>query len=178
MPGMNPSATIAVVGVWRAAIPRALFFFFVWVLVAHQEPADIAVGLISAALATWASLNLLPAGAMRPRLLGVLAIAARFPGQAIVAGWDVALRAMRSEIRLDPGNVSYRYASASGPARQTFDSVMSLFPGTLPSGLDAKGEQVIHCLDVAQPVADQMAQEEAAFRRAFAAMADSEIGHG
>jgi len=151
---------------------RSLVFFLIWVLVAHREPADFAVGIISAVVATWTSLNLLPARALRPRLLGLLAIVARFPVQSVRAGWDTALRALRADMKLSPGIIPYRYSCADGPARQTFDTVMSLFPGTMPTGLDTSGNQIVHCLDVSQPVAGQLEQEEAAFRRAFAGMHD------
>jgi len=169
---MRELSPLAASDIWRAAVVRSLFFLFIWVLVAHREPADVAVGIISASVATWASLNLLPARALGPRLLGLLAIMARFPFQSVRAGWDTALRALRADMKLSPGMIPYRYSCADGPARQTFDTVMSLFPGTMPTGLDASGNQIVHCLDVSQPVVDQLGQEEAAFRQAFAGMHD------
>ena len=44
---------------------------------------------------------------------------------------------------------------------------MSLMPGTLPSGPTEDGGIAIHCLDMAQPVAEQLAAEETLFVRAF-----------
>jgi multicomponent Na+:H+ antiporter subunit E len=41
---------------------------------------------------------------------------------------------------------------------------MSLLPGTVPTG-SAEGGLLIHCLDVGQPVAAQLAEEEALFAR-------------
>jgi multicomponent Na+:H+ antiporter subunit E len=38
---------------------------------------------------------------------------------------------------------------------------MSLLPGTLPCGTAEGNGLAIHCLDVAQPVAEQLAAEEA-----------------
>jgi multicomponent Na+:H+ antiporter subunit E len=44
---------------------------------------------------------------------------------------------------------------------------MSLLPGTVPTGADAAGRLLIHCLDVNQPVAAQLAAEEEHFARAI-----------
>jgi len=44
---------------------------------------------------------------------------------------------------------------------------MSLMPGTLPSGAMEGGGVAIHCLDIAQPVAEQLATEESLFVRAL-----------
>ena len=43
----------------------------------------------------------------------------------------------------------------------------SLLPGTLPCGSDASGGLAIHCLDVSQPVAAQLAAEEAVLLQAL-----------
>ena len=49
--------------------------------------------------------------------------------------------------------------------RNMFTALMSLLPGTVPTGSDASGALVIHCLDVEQPVIAQLAAEEAVFAR-------------
>jgi multicomponent Na+:H+ antiporter subunit E len=64
---------------------------------------------------------------------------------------------------LRPGFVTYRPRLSPGPSLDTFCTVSSLLPGTLPSGPDASGGLAIHCLDVTQPVARQLAEEEAQF---------------
>jgi multicomponent Na+:H+ antiporter subunit E len=51
--------------------------------------------------------------------------------------------------------------SAAGVRRNTFTTLMSLLPGTVPVGEDRDGVLVIHCLDTRQPVAAQLAAEEA-----------------
>jgi VanZ family protein len=45
-----------------------------------------------------------------------------------------------------------------GTTLDAFCTVSSLLPGTLPSGSDASGGLAIHCLDVTQPVARQLAE--------------------
>jgi len=48
-----------------------------------------------------------------------------------------------------------------------FATLMSLLPGTVPTGSDERGGILIHCLDVEQPVVAQLAVEEALFVRAI-----------
>ena len=68
---------------------------------------------------------------------------------------------------LRPGIVTYHPLLPPGTQRNTFLSIMSLMPGTLPSGPTEDGGIAIHCLDMAQPVAEQLAAEETLFVRAF-----------
>jgi multicomponent Na+:H+ antiporter subunit E len=44
-----------------------------------------------------------------------------------------------------------------------FTTLMSLLPGTVPTGSDEKEGLLVHCLDVEQPVLAQLAAEEAIF---------------
>jgi hypothetical protein len=50
-----------------------------------------------------------------------------------------------------------------GPARRAFTSLMSLLPGTVPTGVEREGGLLIHCLDVEPPVAAQLAEQEGLF---------------
>jgi multicomponent Na+:H+ antiporter subunit E len=49
-----------------------------------------------------------------------------------------------------------------------FTTLMSLLPGTVPTGADARSQLLVHCLDAEQPVAAQLAAEEAMFARVIA----------
>jgi multicomponent Na+:H+ antiporter subunit E len=49
-----------------------------------------------------------------------------------------------------------------------FTTLMSLLPGTVPTGSDERGELLIHCLDTEQPVAAQLTMEEEVFSRVIA----------
>jgi multicomponent Na+:H+ antiporter subunit E len=49
--------------------------------------------------------------------------------------------------------------------RNVFCTITGLLPGTLPSGSDQDGNLVVHCLDVSQPVIEQLAAEEAMLRQ-------------
>jgi multicomponent Na+:H+ antiporter subunit E len=155
----------------RAAIWRGIGLLVLWLAVAGAEPADLPVGIVAAAAALWVSLVLLPPAAHPIRLAPLIRLAAGLLWQSVVAGADIAFRAFGPRLRLDPGFVRYRPGIPRGPARTTFGTLMSLVPGTLPAGLEPDGTLIVHCLDVAQPVAASMAKEEALLRQVLGWMA-------
>jgi multicomponent Na+:H+ antiporter subunit E len=63
-----------------------------------------------------------------------------------------------------PGFTVYPVGLPPGPARNLFTTLTSLLPGTVPAGED-RGRLLYHCLDVEQPVAAQLAAEEAELAR-------------
>ena len=130
-----------------------------------DKPDDLAAGAVATLAATWASLRLLPPGTRhaRPAALGMLAL--RFLRQSVVAGTDVAWRALDPKLPLRPGFVLYPVGLPPGAARNMFTTLTSLLPGTVPTGSEERGGIVIHCLDVEQPVAAQLAAEERLFTR-------------
>lgn len=148
-----------------AVLFRGVGFFLFWLMLAGRDPADLVAGLVSAGLAAWASLYLLPPSRRRLRPLAMLAFAGRFVVQSVLAGFDVALRAFAPALPLRPGFVRYRSAIASPQARATFFGLSSLMPGTMPCGTADDGDLVVHGLDVSQPIAADMAAEERRFDR-------------
>jgi multicomponent Na+:H+ antiporter subunit E len=153
----------------RSAAWRVAGLLAFWVVLAGFAPGDLAIGVATAGLAAWASLRLLPPGAARPSAAALARYALRFLGQSVVAGFDVAKRALDPALPLRPGFVTHRTRLAPGPARDLFRTVASLVPGTLPADSEAGGALVIHCLDVGEPVAAQLATEEALLARALGA---------
>jgi len=144
-----------------AALVRGALFFGLWTgLIGTGHPW---MGLATAALAATVSLRLLPPST-KLRLASVPAFAAHFAWQSIAAGWDVARRALDPALPIRPGFVSYPARFRPGTARNVFTLVTSLVPGTVP--IDDDGESItFHCLDVGQPVAVQLAGEEARLSR-------------
>jgi multicomponent Na+:H+ antiporter subunit E len=151
---------------WRtpgSAICRAAGFFCFWLVLTGADADDLAAGLVAAVVATWASLGLMPAqqGSLRPiKLAGFLL---HFLRQSIVAGMDVARRALDPRLQLQPGFVVYQGRLPPGTARDAFCAIMSLLPGTLPCGPAENDGLTVHCLDVTEPVAEQLAAEEALY---------------
>jgi multicomponent Na+:H+ antiporter subunit E len=156
---------------WRAILVRGIAYFVVWMIMAGGQLADVAPGIVVAVLATWVSLALLPLdpGFAEVRPLAVLRLALRFVWGSIVAGLDIARRAFSPSLPLKPGYLNYPVGLPPGTSRNLFTSVTSLMPGTLPAGTDESGRLIYHCLDVEQPVLQELGQEEARFVAALGA---------
>jgi multicomponent Na+:H+ antiporter subunit E len=150
-----------------AAASRAVLFFAFWLAISGWKAADLPVGLVAAvAGATSVSLALLPAKGVWLRLGALTRLAISFFRGSVVSGFDVARRALRPELGLRPGFVTAPLLLPPGNARNAFSALASLMPDTLPVGMDADS-LVIHGLDVAQPIAQDLAREEALFMRAL-----------
>jgi multicomponent Na+:H+ antiporter subunit E len=155
---MNPALS-------RAAVMRAVGFFLLWMMLTGGNSGDLVAGAVAALAASWASLRLLRPSASRVRPIAFARLALRFLHQSVVAGVDVARRALDPQLPLHPGFVVYPVGLPRGPAQNMFTTLMSLLPGTVPTGSDEKGRLLIHCLDVAQPVVAQLGADEALFAR-------------
>ncbi len=147
-----------------AAALRGVALFGLWLALGGGiGPADLAMGAIAAALAAWVSLRLMPAtgGGVRP--LAALRLAVGLVRVAVVAGFDIAFRALDPKLPIRPGDVAMAPALPPGAARDAFRLYASLAPGTLPSGLDAEGRLIVHALDTDQPVERDIRAAEALF---------------
>ena len=156
----------------RVALVRVAGFLAVWIVVAGTKPADLFVGLLAAVIVAWVSLRLLPPATIRLRPAALAKLLLRFLYQSIVAGVDVAWRALDPRLPLRPGYVVYRPRLPPGTMRNTFCTMTSLLPGTLPCGLDDGGGLIVHCLDETQPVTEQLAAEEALLTSALGGNGD------
>lgn len=150
----------------RGWLARGAIFLALWLILSGIQPAEVLVGIPAAGMATWASVRFSPPGKWRFRPLALAAFGFHFLRQSAAAGIDVAWRALHPRGLLRPGFALYWPRLSHGPAQATFCTVMSLVPGTLPSG-QRDGAVVIHCLDVDQPVAAQSAREEELLARAL-----------
>jgi multicomponent Na+:H+ antiporter subunit E len=149
-----------------AALFRATFFFGLWLILYGVKSPDFIVGVFAAVAATWASLRLLPPRRWRLKPVALSQLFLRFAIQSIVAGIDVARRALDPRMPLRAGFVNYPVRFPPGATRNTFATLTSLLPGTVPAG-EQNGQIVYHCLDVSQPIVSQLAAEEAALTRAL-----------
>jgi multicomponent Na+:H+ antiporter subunit E len=163
----SPSGLLSGAGEPRlphSAIPRAVGYFALWlVLAGGGNPSDLAAGAAAALAATWVSLYFLPPGGVSVRLTALPRFVLRFLYRSVVAGVDVARRALDPRLPLHPGFVVYPVGIPPGPMRTIFTSLMSLLPGTVPIGSATGGGLLIHCLDVEQPITTGLAAEEALF---------------
>jgi multicomponent Na+:H+ antiporter subunit E len=155
-------------GMVRAAY-RLAAFFALWVMLAGVEVADIAIGIMTAVAATVGSLHLLPPAprGFRPSPAVLANLMVRLVWQSLVAGIDVARRALDPRLPLQPGFIAFSPRLPNTMALNTFCTLTSLAPGTLPAGQDDSGAIVIHCLDGGQPVSAHLAADEELLRRAL-----------
>jgi multicomponent Na+:H+ antiporter subunit E len=145
----------------RDWLARTAGFLAFWLILSGFDPITLLVGALAAVIATWTSLRLLPPGRWSFRPWALTQLVLRFLRQSIGAGIDVAWRALDPRLPVRPGFVVYQTHLPPGPMRNAFCTMTSLLPGTLPSGTDETGGLVIHCLDITQPIAQQLAREEA-----------------
>jgi multicomponent Na+:H+ antiporter subunit E len=151
----------------RPALVRGLMFFGLWVvLLPSVKPSDLAISVAATISATYASLRLLPPETGRVRVAVLLALVPRFLWQSLLAGIDVARRALAPNLPLRTGFVDYQTGFPRGHARNNFATITSLMPGTVPAG-DGPDSIEFHCLDTGQPVAAQMADEERRLAKAL-----------
>lgn len=156
-----------------AAARRGLALFGLWLaLGGGTGPADLAVGFLAAALATRASLRLLPPGRRRIAPGAALRLGLDVARAAVVAGLDIALRALDPRLPIRPGEIAVPLGLPPGPARDGFRLLASLQPGTLPVGISPEDQLLIHALDTHMPVA----RETRAVEALFAAAAGRRVG--
>ena len=153
-------------GLASRAFLRATAFLVLWLVLAGADPADLVAGAVAVVAGTWTSLRLLPPGSARVSPVALANLALRFACQSVIAEADVARRAFDPRLPLRPGFVRYPVRFPPGPARNAFTALTSLLPGTVPAG-EERGQLLYHCLDLDQPVASQLAAEEAALSRAL-----------
>jgi multicomponent Na+:H+ antiporter subunit E len=153
----------------RTALARGLIYFAFWlVLMPSPKLANLVFGAVAATGATWVSLRLLPPEAGRLRFNVLLALLPHFLWESVLAGVDVARRVFSVKMPLNPGFVDCPMAFPPGLARNTFATITSLLPGSVPTG-DGDETLIYHCLDVTQPVVEQLREEERLLAQAMVA---------
>jgi multicomponent Na+:H+ antiporter subunit E len=141
-------------------------FFAIWLSITGWQPKDILIGVVAAGASTVVSLALAPRLRPQIRLGSLAALVVSFLRGSIVAGIDVAHRALAPELNLRPGFVSFALRLPEGFARNAFSALSSLQPGALPTGAD-DGVLIVHAIDVARPVHQALAADEELFMRVF-----------
>jgi multicomponent Na+:H+ antiporter subunit E len=148
------------------SIVRFILFLGVWLMIADWKKEDFPIGFVASALALWISLSLLPPTAIRPHFIPLARLNLRFLSCSIIAGVDVARRALLPRLDLRPGFVAVPFALPPGVTRNAFLIYSSLQPGTLPTSAEGEVLQV-HGLDILQPIAASIGADEALFEKAI-----------
>ena len=150
----------------EALASRFAFFLCIWLIVANWKIADLPVGIAASALALWISLIIVPRADVGLRIVPLAVLAYRLLSFSIIAGIDVARRALLPRLDLNPGFVAVPLTLEPGISRNAFLVYQSLQPGTLPTGAEGDLLQV-HCLDASQPVIESVAADEALLKKAI-----------
>ena len=141
------------------SIFRAAGFFGFWLVLTDADAGDLAAGLVAAVAATWASLRLMPAQPWNLRPIKL----------ADSAALSASIDHRRDRRRMAGARSSIAVAAGIGglssttSARHNARGILcnhELDAGTLPCGAAEDNGLTIHCLDVTQPVAEQVAAEE------------------
>jgi multicomponent Na+:H+ antiporter subunit E len=143
---------------------RFVFFFCIWLIVAGWKLSDLLIGVATAALALWISIRLLPPQPVNLRLASFARLSFRLLSCSILAGVDVARRALLPRLDLRPGFVAAPITLQPGETRSAFLLYQSWQPGTLPTVVEGDHLQ-LHCLDVSLPVVEAIEADEALFKR-------------
>jgi len=125
---------------------RAALFALLWWVLTGGATDSWPVGAVIVVIALLVTLGLSPFGPGRLSLIGLLRFLPFFLWHSLKGGVDVATRAFRPSLPIDPCLVDYRLRLSSGPEAVFMVNVASLLPGTLAARLDRDRLQV-HVLD-------------------------------
>jgi multicomponent Na+:H+ antiporter subunit E len=143
----------------RAAVVRAAVLAAVWWAVAEGSAAGWGLMLVALAGATLTSLWLQPPGEAAVRLRALPRFGVWFLSRSVVGGADVARRALRRPVDVDPGEVDLPLRLPGGWPRVLLADAVSVLPGTLTARLT--GDRIVlHVLDARAPVADEVVRLE------------------
>ena len=147
-------------------LPRFVALLVFWLILDGAKPLGLVIGIPAAALATWFATRLIPPRGSDISPIALLEFCGHFLWGSFLAGIDVAMRALNPRLPLRTGFVSCRCGIYRG-RRDLFLAASSLMPGSLPVEEEADGVVILHALDVEQPHAAQMAENEVRFAAAI-----------
>lgn len=167
--GALPAPDALPVSPLLTALWRGTAFFLLWMLLMQSlKPGDLAIGAFACVGATWLSLRLLPPSSGCLHFGQLLALLPHFVWESVLAGVDVARRALHPGMPLRPGFITCPLGFPPGFARNTFATITSLLPGSVAAD-EAEGMLAYHCLDETSPVVEQIWKEERLLAKALVA---------
>ena len=130
----------------RRVLPLALVYASVWAILSEGDVSSWLLGIPAVSIAVWLSSweAHRPARLWRPRYAFLFTV--DFIRMSIHSGIDVALKALRPRIAIDPGFIDFHLRLPDGPARHFFTGLIGLLPGTL-SARRADDLLTVHLLD-------------------------------
>lgn len=139
----------------------------VWALFNWGDPMSWIVGVLFIGLGISAALWLPPGDNRPPRLAPIVRFAGFFLVESVRGGLQVARLALSPRFTARPGFYRHTQNLPCQAARTLFKDALTLTPGTI--FVDEKGGTlIIHCLDLPQENADEIADLERRVGRIFA----------
>lgn len=137
-----------------------------WAALNGPDARSWLVGLPVVLLATLASRKLAPLEGPVLCWRRVPTFFGAFVLDSIRGGIDVAMRALRPDLPIDPGTLTYRTRLPPGAARSLFAGAIGLLPGTLVIAMSGDALEV-HALDVSADVRGGLRRLERRIARLF-----------
>jgi len=137
---------------------RGATFVLLWWILTEGTLEDPVFILGAVALALWASYRLCPLGEWRWRPWPLLCFLPYFLWNSLLGGIDVASRAFRPSMPLEPEIIEFPLRVSEKPALLVA-WIASLLPGTASVSLD-NGILWIHVLDTRLPVREKLRELE------------------
>lgn len=149
-----------------ALATRAALAAVVWAILVEGRADAWLFGLPVVIAATLASLWLRPPEPLRLRPAASLRALVWFLGRSLVAGVDVAARALRPRMPLAPGFMTIRTRLKDPAARVLLADALTLLPGTLSAGLQDEAIE-LHVLDRGAPIEQNVRELEGRIAESF-----------
>lgn len=128
-----------------------LLCVLMWVVISKGDPDSWVVGVPTIAFAVIVIDRLHFRGKQGIRAGMLPGFILWFLWNSLRGGVDVALRALKPRLSLQPGFIRYPMRIPQGHARLFLVNVVSLLPGTLSTDIEGD-ELVLHCLDTAADI--------------------------
>lgn len=144
----------------RAVLWRGALFALLWWVLTDGRPGSWLVGAPSVALATWASLVLLPPVETYVSRIGLLRFLAFFVMESLRGGVQVTAFALSPRMGLKPAFHEVALRLPQGMGRVLLANTLSLLPGTL--SVELEGDRLcLHVLDDTAPTETEVRTAEA-----------------
>ena len=143
----------------RSGAIRFVTLALLWLALTEGDLDTSWLGFLAVVAATLSSLVLLPPASRPWSPAGTIRFAGFFLRQSVIGGVDVALRALKPGINLDPDLVEYTTRLPEGLPRVLFANTISLLPGTLSAEVRDR-QLLIHTLATGPDLRSELRRTE------------------
>lgn|GEM_PF-185179 len=135
----------------RRFLGHVVLYLLIWLVITGGDLSSLFFGVPFSIMAAVVSTSMSRQDALRLSPLGIARFLLYFMKNSLVGGVDVALRAIRPSMPLNPGFINFEFRLPCDFSRALLCDTVSLLPGTLSAGF-VRDSVYLHVLDVSQPV--------------------------